>query len=50
MPTTVFFVGHELEHAQEALDICQNEITSKTPARVAYTAKMSIADLFLMEF
>ena len=25
-----FFVGHELEHAQEALDMCQNEIISKT--------------------
>ena len=24
-----FFVGHELEHAQEALDMCQNAITSK---------------------
>ena len=45
-----FFVGHELEHAQEALDMCQNAITSKTPTRVDCTAKMSIADLFLMEF
>ena len=45
-----FFVGHELEHAQEALDMCQNAITSKTPTRVDCTAKMSIADLFLVEF
>ena len=45
-----FFVGHELEHAQEALDMCQNAITSKTPTRVDCTAKLSIADLFLMEF
>ena len=45
-----FFVGHELEHAQEALDMCQNGITSKTPTRVDYRAKMSIADLFLVEF
>ena len=45
-----FFVGHELEHAQEALDMCQNAITSKTPTKVDCTAKMSIADLFLVEF
>ena len=45
-----FFVGHELEHAQEALDMCQNAKTSKTPTRVDCRAKMSIADLFLMEF
>ena len=45
-----FFVGHELEHAQEALDMCPNAITSKTPTRVDYRAKMSIANLFLMEF
>ena len=50
MPVTFFFVGHELEHAQGALDMCQNAITSKTPTRVDCTAKMSIADLFLMEF
>ena len=29
-----FFVGHELEHAQEALDICQNAKTLKTPHKV----------------
>ena len=23
MPVTVFFVGHDLGHAQEALEICQ---------------------------
>ena len=40
------FVGHELEHAQEALDMCQNAITSETPTKVDCTAKMSIADLF----
>ena len=45
-----FFVGHELEHPQEALDMCQNAITSKIPTRVHYRAKMSIADLFLIEF
>ena len=45
-----FFVGHELEHAQEVLDICQNAKTLKTPTKVDCTAKMSIADLFLMEF
>ena len=45
-----FFVGHELEHAQEALDMCQNAITSQTPTRVDCTAKLSIADLFLKEF
>ena len=45
-----FFVGHELDHAQEALDMCQNAITSKTPTKVDCTAKMSIADLFLVEF
>ena len=50
MPVTLFFVGHELEHAQEALDICQNAKTLKTPTKVDCTAKMSIADLFLVEF
>ena len=45
-----FFVGHELEHAQEAVDMCQNAKTSKTPTKVDCTAKMSIADLFLMAF
>ena len=45
-----FFVCHELEHVQEALDMCQNAITSKTPTKVDCTAKMSIADFFLMEF
>ena len=44
----VFFVGHELEHAQEALDMCQNAKTSKTLTKVDCTAKMSIADLFLV--
>ena len=50
MPVTFFFVGHELEHAQGALDICQNAKTLKTPTKVVCTAKKSIADLFLMEF
>ena len=50
MPATVFFLGHELEHAQEALDMCQNALASKTPTRVDHRAKMSIGDLFLMEF
>ena len=50
MPTTFFFVGYELEHVQEALDMCQNVVTSKTPTKVDCTAKMSIANLFLMEF
>ena len=45
-----FFAVHELEHAQEALDMCQNAKTSKTPTKVDCTAKMSIADLFLVEF
>ena len=45
-----FFVCHELEHVQEALDMCQNAITSKTPTKVDCTAKMSIADFFLVEF
>ena len=44
MPVTFFFVGHELEHAQEALDICQNAKTLETPTKVDCTAKMSIAD------
>ena len=35
-----------LEHAQEALEMCQNAITSKTPTKVDCTAKMSIADFF----
>ena len=42
--------GHELEHVQEALDICQNAKTLKTPTKVDCTAKMSIADLFLVKF
>ena len=50
MPVTFFFVGHESEHAQEALDVCQNAKTSKTPTKVDCTAKMSVADLFLVEF
>ena len=29
MPVTFLFVGHELEHAQKALDICQNAKTLK---------------------
>ena len=39
-----------LEHAQEALEMCQNAIISKTPTKVDCVAKMSIADFFLMEF
>ena len=50
MPVTFFFVGHELEHAQGALDICQNAKTLKTPTKLFVQQKMSIADLFLMEF
>ena len=42
-----FFVGHELEHVQEALDMCQNAKTSKTPTKVDCTAKMSIACQFV---
>ena len=44
-PQLFFFVGHELEHAQEALDMCQMQYIKNT-TRVACTAKMSIADLF----
>ena len=50
MPVTFFFVSDELEYAQEALDICQNAKTLKTRTKVDCTAKMSIADLFLVEF
>ena len=40
MPVTFIFVGHQLEHAQEALEMCQNARTSKRPSRVDHTAKM----------
>ena len=26
MPIGFFFMGHELEHAQEALELCQNNL------------------------
>ena len=36
MPVTLFFVGHDLGHAQEALEICQKVQTSKILKRVKF--------------
>ena len=50
MPVTFFFVGHELEHAQKLWIFAKMQKDLKTPTKVDCTAKMSIADLFKVEF